>query len=98
VAPLVAVVRTPPAGLLRLAVERQRRPEMLQQVEPHSAAKHRQPAFRTPRRMPVRRPTQFRSSYKIRPLKSPLDFPSMWRESLAASCQTRTAMSKQLPW
>jgi hypothetical protein len=59
VAPLVAVVRTPPAGLLRLAVERQRRPEMLQQVEPHSAAKHRQPAFRTPRRMPVRRPTQF---------------------------------------
>jgi hypothetical protein len=61
VAPLVSVVRTPPAGLLRLAVERQRRPEVPQRVRPHSVAKHRQPAFRTSRRMPVRHPTLFRS-------------------------------------
>jgi hypothetical protein len=96
VAPLVAVVHTPPAGLLRLAVERQRTPEVLpQQVEPHLVAKHRQLAFHTSRKTPAHHPTQFHSSYRIQPLKSPLDFPSMWRESLAASCQTLTAMSKQ---
>ena len=95
----MAVVHTPPAGLLRLAVERQRQPEVLPLgAEPHSAAKHRQPAFHTSRKTPAHHPTQFHSSYKIQPLKSPLDFPSMWRESLAASCQTLTAMSKQLPW
>ena len=91
----MAVVRTLPSGLLRLAVERQRRPEVPQRVEPHSVAKHRQPAFHTSRKTPAHHPTQFHSSYKIQPLKSPLDFPSMWRESLAASCQTLTAMSKQ---